>query len=304
MSGLITDAVWLRKAVLLGALAAPYCAHVWSQPLPPAYFQVLVQGRSASFSDSDFRENRGVSINASLDLTGVDQHGFFSQSVIEARTTGGMQPMADVQGSAIFGLAAGSAIVSYGFRAVPVNPSVVAPGPIPVFMRSAASVSASTDPANVGDAAGRAHFRIDEAADAFRDPRLQNFGPGFRGFSIAAVVQEDGSAAAEFSETFRLGLSSGGHGIELLALGASGISPVGVSYEFQSVIDPVFWVDPVAAFDGPGGPVRYADAYRLEFSEGVLPSAIPEPSMVILFAAGLALMPFRRGRFRQRIRTH
>jgi hypothetical protein len=281
--------------MLIVALAAPCSSLVWAQPLPPAYFQVKVDGRANSFDDRDFREARGVAINASLDLTGVDQHGFFSQAVVEARTTGGMRPMADVQGSAIFGLAGGSAIVSYAFRAVPVNPAVVAPGPIPVYMQAAGSVSGSTDPANVGDALAQAHLRIDEAADGFRDRRLQPFGPGFRGLAIAAVVQDDGSAFAEFAATFRLGLSRGDHGIELRANGATGTSPVGVSYEFQSVIDPVFWVDPVAVFQGPAGPVRFADAYRLEFSQGVVAATIPEPSMVLLFAAGLALLLTRGG---------
>ena len=286
---------WRRSIVQLGA-AGLVCvllpATSVAQALPPAFFQATVQARSNSFMDSAMLENRGAAINASLDLTGFDSRGFFSQFVGEARTTGGVRPMADVQGSAIFASGDATAQLSYAFRALPVNPSVVAPGPVPVFMDTAGSASVSTDPANAGDLGARAFFRVDEAADAFRDPQLRSFGPGFRGAGIFVTIGEDGTGGAEFAATYRLGLSASGaiHGINLLASGVTGNAPVGSSFEFQSVIDPVFRIDPDATFQLAGTAVRYADAYRLEFSEGVVPFAVPEPSNLLFIALGMGLL--------------
>ena len=280
-----------KAFILTAALSSLWAGPIAAQTLPPAFFQVAVQARSNSFNDDALLDNRGAAINASLDLTGTDSHGFFSQFVGEARTTGGMKPMADVQGSAIFASGNAIATLSYAFRATPVNPAVIAPGPVPVFMDAAASIDVTTDPANVTDIGGRAFFRIDEAADAFRDPQLRNFGPGFRGFEIDAIIDDNGIGRAEFAATYRLGLSPSGaiHGITLFANGATGNAPVDSSFEFQSVIDPVFRIDPDASFDVSGVRVSFADAYRLEFSEGVVPFVVPEPSSLMMML-GLGLM--------------
>jgi len=286
-SGSPTTVGRLLGALLLLWMLSPSASP--AQALPPAFFQVAIDGLSGSFDDHTDLVHRGTAINTSLDLTGTDSHGFFSQFVGEANTTGGTRPMADVQGSATFAQGSATATVSYAFRATPVNAGIVAPGPIPVFMDAAGSVSVLTDPADVGDNAGRATFRIDEAADAFHDSKLVSSGPGFRGFGVFATVGEDGTAAAEFQTTFRLGLSQSGaiHGISLTAAGSTGRAQVGTSFEFQSVIDPVFRIDPNATFDIGGTPFRFADAYRLEFSEGVVPSVVPELSSLVLTGLGL-----------------
>ncbi|MCP5060172.1 MAG: hypothetical protein GY937_26020 [bacterium] len=241
-------------------------------PLAPPNFVATLQGWVAPFNYIDFNQVSNTPITVSPGAQTSTGGGVWDVSI---SFTGGLSPSAQVSGYTIpngSGLDLANAGASYQVQAVA----------LPGFPTG---------------------FQVPMTVSGFTSASLLPIpGPTLLGFADASVritggglnITEGGGASPQFptwSQNFfhAFGLSPGVPiRVSLLARGnATG--------QFLAIADPLFAIDPTATFQHQGQTVRFADAYTLEYSAGLVPEA---STGLLLFAgvAGLWRVGRRQGR--------
>jgi hypothetical protein len=198
------------------------------------------------------------------DFQSSDTSGNPIQFIALTQTSGGTVPTSDTQCSATNSGGNASARFTYEFGPDRNDPRYPLGIPVPVSLTIAGHVSAHS---GLG---GRGFAEV--SVDAAQPP-----------IGAAVQVQDDDTEMNEVNQTVSTSIYAGMTvRLNLVARGEA-ISNNSRETDFQAVIDPVIGIDPTATFLFDGAPVRFADAYHLEYSDGVLPS--PEPNSV-----GLALL--------------
>jgi hypothetical protein len=199
------------------------------------------------------------------DFTSSDTNGNPIQFIALAQTSGGSVPTSDAQSSATHSGGSASARFTYEFGPNRNDLKYPLGVKVPVSISIAGHVSAHS---GLG---GNAFAEV--SVDAAQPP-----------IGAAVQVQDNDSQTSEVSQTISTDIFAGTTvRLNLLARG-NDFSLNSREADFQAVIDPVIGIDPTATFIFDGAPVRFADAYHLEYSDGVLPS--PEPSGIVLALVG------------------
>jgi hypothetical protein len=205
-----------------------------------------------------------------------------------ASTTAGVDPAAEAVASATLAAGNVNAVFLYEVGVVPVNSTFPTSQPVPLLVSVAGSVTAQ------GNQVG---------SDVNASVSLNLPTP------VGAAVESNDSnnqapQSREFSVTSPLSIFPGGTvGLQLNARGVISGNAPNDGGDFQAVIDPIIVIDPTATFLFNGVSTHFADAYQLEFSDGVLPfqsGVVPEPSTLVLSGIGILLLGlawmYRRGR--------
>jgi hypothetical protein len=200
------------------------------------------------------------------DYLATDSSGNVIQLVALCQTSGGPVPLADIQASAIRAGGTFSAKLTYEFGIAANDPRYPSNIGVPVTVSSAGHASITTG--FTGTASAGATF--------FGNPPM--------GAAVQADRFSPGTKTDEFSTSVHFSAYPGAEGTQLVvqAQGALDAGLGGQESHLQAIVDPIVVIDPDATFIFDGQPIRFANAYHVEYSDGV----VPEPAGVVLALIG------------------